>query len=79
MSLCNVVPAWLIQQGYFPHKSCLLALPMQCSLNTPARKPLCNVVLEALDSIAQEKILYNAVLTLLGQYYTSKNPMSCCP
>ena len=30
---CNVVPAWLIQHclGYFPHKSCLLAMGQHCT------------------------------------------------
>ena len=42
-------------------------------------KILCNVVLEAPDKNALEKILFNIVVILLGQHCTSQNPMQCCP
>ena len=58
-------------------------------LNTPGtplhRKSLCNIVPEALDNIAQEKILFNVVLKLLhmshchmGQHCTCQNPTQIC-
>ena len=40
--------------GYFPHKSCLLAMS-----KTEKVKTLCNVVKEAPDNVAQKKILIN--------------------
>ena len=40
---------------------------------------LCNVVEEAPDNIAQEKILFNVVLLLLKQHCTCKNLEQCCP
>ena len=42
-------------------------------------KTLCNVVQEAPDNIAHEKILLNNVVILLGQHYTGKNPVQSCP
>ena len=42
---------------------------------------LCNVVREAPDNIAQEKILRilrNVVLLLLGQHCTRQKPLQCC-
>ena len=40
---------------------------------------LCNVVQEASDNIAQEKIVFNVVLILLGQHCTGKKVVQCCP
>ena len=37
-----------------------------------------NVVQESPDNIAQEKILINVVLILLGQHSTGKNLVQCC-
>ena len=42
-------------------------------------KTLCSVFWEAPNTIVQEKILYNVVLIPLGQHYTGKNPIQCCP
>ena len=49
------------------------------------RKTLCNIVPEAPDNIAQEKVLFNVVLKLLhmshchmGQHCTCQNPMQSC-
>ena len=42
-------------------------------------KTLCSVVIEAADSNAQEKISFNVVLILLGQYSTGQNHMQCSP
>ena len=36
-------------------------------------KALCNVVVQASDNIALEKILFNVVLILLGQHCTGRN------
>ena len=38
-------------------------------------KSLCNVVLEAPDNNAQEKVLINVVLILFGQQCTGQNPI----
>ena len=38
-----------------------------------------DVLLEALDNNAQEKILFNDVLILLGQHCTGKNLVQCFP
>ena len=43
-------------------------------VNTPG-----NVVLEAPGNIAQEKILFNVILILLGQHGTGKSLAQCCP
>ena len=42
-------------------------------------KTLCNVVQEAQDNNAQEKILFNVVLIFLGQHSTCKNLVQCYP
>ena len=42
-------------------------------------KTLCSVVIDAADSNAQEKISFNVVLILLGQYSTGQNHMQCSP
>ena len=42
-------------------------------------KTLCNAVQEVPYKLAQEKILFNAVLILLGQYGTDKKLAQCCP
>ena len=54
--LCNVSPPQSIQRyiGYFPYKSCLLAMSKIEKVKT-----LCNVVKEAPDNVAQKKILIN--------------------
>ena len=41
--------------------------------------PLCNVVLEAPENNAHEKILFSDVLILLGQHCTGKNLVQYCP
>ena len=41
-------------------------------------KTLSNNVLETQDNKAQEKIVFNVVLTVLGQHYTGKSPVQCC-
>ena len=58
--------------------------PVQCCHNTLEttlymKKTLCNVVQEARDNIAHEKILFNIVVILLGQHCTDKNPVQYCP
>ena len=42
-------------------------------------KTLCNAVQEVPYKLAQEKILFNAVLILLGQHGTDKKLAQCCP
>ena len=41
-------------------------------------KALYNVVQEAPDNIAHEKIPFNVVFALLGRHCTDKNPVQCC-
>ena len=41
-------------------------------------KTLCNIVQGASDNNAQEKILFNVALILLGQHCTGKNPVQFC-
>ena len=59
-------------------------IPVQCYLNTLGttlymKNTLCNVVQEAPDNIAHEKILFSVVVKLLGQHCTGKNPVQCYP
>ena len=53
----------------------LILLGQYCTGKNSVR----NVVLEALDNIAQVKILCNGVLIVLGQHSTNKNPTQCYP
>ena len=51
--------------------------PVQCYLNTfgttlHRKKTLCNVVQEAPDNMAQEKVLCSVVLILLAQHCTGE-------
>ena len=47
--------------------------------NNARVKTLCNVAQEIPDNIAQEKILFNIVLILLGRHCTGKSLVQCCP
>ena len=42
-------------------------------------KTLCNVLFEAPDKSAQEKLQFNVVVRLFVQHSTGQNPMRCCP
>ena len=59
-------------------KSCSM-LPQFSWGNIAQINTLDNVVLEAPDNIAQEKILFNVVLILLGQDCTGKSLVRFCP
>ena len=42
-------------------------------------KTLCNVLFDAPDKSAQEKLQFNVVVRLFVQHSTGQNPMRCCP
>ena len=64
-----------------PHKVFLVQTwPSRYSWDDIAQiKTLCSVVREAPNNTTQEKILFNIVFISLGQRYSGKNPMQCCP
>ena len=93
--LHNVDPVVLRQYctEFLPVQCCLEPLGQHCtrfyqcnivprvsSGTTLHRKILMQyIVLEVLDNFAQEKILFNVVLILLGQHCIGKNPVLDCP
>ena len=63
---------------------CIIKNPVQCCLNTLGTilhrtKSYAIFLRGSRQHCIIKKILFNAVLILLGQYCTGQNPMQCCP
>ena len=62
---CYLEPLVQNYAGFLSAQYCPKSI--SCTGKTFHRKTICSVVFEASDNIAQEKILFNVVLILLGQ------------
>ena len=67
-----------------PRQHCTAKNLVQCCLNTPGRKlhgqKLCAILSERLQRALHRKtILFKVILIHLGQHFTVKNFVLCCP